>query len=419
MASPVRIGVVGCGRILNAHLNGVKALWDHGYQDLRIVALVARQAAEALRHRRRGEGPAPREPLGGVLGDPLAAPHLYVSDLHDDVLPAVYTDWRAMLDDRDLRLDAVVVLTPIDSHHTIALAALERGLHVLVEKPLAITVAAGRRMVEAAAAAGRQLAVAEGVRFRDLNRMAKWCLDAGAIGEVQLVCEQVLGTPWSPDRAVGGSAWRHERLRAGGGVTLDRGVHLFHLLEYLVGPIRTVAGRAACLEAVRYLERPTGERGEAVACDTDDTFVAQLSFASGALGQVGFSTGLRGERTRVPLTLHGSRGTLRAGQFCDAAGRREAVVTRFGTRAPAAAREALLPFDLQDPFGQEWLSWLRAIATGRPSEVSGAVGLRDLAVAYAVLESDALGGAPVAVADVLDGTVRGYQTAVDAAVALA
>ena len=77
----IRIGIVGCGRILNAHLQGYKKLRELGIDTFRITALCARREEDALMFRRRGEGPPPRPPvLDPATGDPLAAPHTYLSE---------------------------------------------------------------------------------------------------------------------------------------------------------------------------------------------------------------------------------------------------------------------------------------------------------------------------------------------------
>lgn len=418
MAEPFRIAVIGCGRILAAHLNGYKTLWDYGLRDFRITALCARREEDALAYRRRGEGPPPRPPIRGLEVDPMAAPHLYVSDIHDDALPEIHTDWRALLAERSAELDGVIVLTPHDSHHAIALAAIERGLHVLVEKPLAITVAAGRRMVEAAAERGVVLATAEVVRFHPMMRMAAWCIEQGAIGTVQLVVQLGLGQLWSPSRVRGDTPWRCRKATAGGGPALDMGVHLFHSLEYLCGPIETVAGVAACLEPVRRVFDGPGEPGDEHRCDVEDTFLAQLRFASGAIGTVGHSDALHGQRTAVARTIYGSRGSLCAGRMVSDDGAEETVHHWFSVAADAAVRERFFPHGIQDPFALEHLCWLRSSREGEPCEVGGEVGLRDLAIAHGLLESAERGGEPVAVEAVMRGEVRGYQRDIDQALGL-
>ena len=96
----IRIAIVGCGRILNAHLQGYKRLREIGIDNFRITALVARQRDDALMFRQRGVGPPPRPSvLSPETGDPLAAPHTYVSDFQDDVEVGVYTDYMEKIQD--------------------------------------------------------------------------------------------------------------------------------------------------------------------------------------------------------------------------------------------------------------------------------------------------------------------------------
>ena len=76
----IRIGIVGTGRITAAHLRGYQRLREAGYHDFRITGLMSRNRADAETFRKRGEGPPPRPPVSRNPGDPLAAPHLYVSD---------------------------------------------------------------------------------------------------------------------------------------------------------------------------------------------------------------------------------------------------------------------------------------------------------------------------------------------------
>ncbi|MCC7490836.1 MAG: Gfo/Idh/MocA family oxidoreductase [Fimbriimonadaceae bacterium] len=408
MSDAIRIAIIGCGQILPAHLNGFKALWDVGIRDFRIVALCSERAADAARYADRGEAPPVlQQAPGGV-------PHLWVNDIHPDPVPTIYTDYRDLLADPLLRLDAVLILTPHQTHHPIALAALQRGLHVLLEKPLAYTVATARRLCEAAAAAGRQLQVAEVAHFREVTRMAGWLLGRGDLGPLQVVVEHVLGMGWSPRRLRGDTPWRHRLETAGGGLTLDRGVHVLHTLEQVAGPIDTAAAWTPILEPQRYVGDRFGHSGEPVECTVDDTFVAQLRFAGGAVGQVSYSAALSGDRTALPLTVHGRQGTLRGGRLSFAQGPPEMVVSRFQRTAPTAVQRSLFRPDLHCPWAAQLEDWLQAIRSGQPGELRAEVGLRDVALAWTLLESDALNGQPVAVADVLAGRCRARQAALDA-----
>ena len=153
MPERIKVGLVGCGRIMPAHLNGYKQLIEKDV-DVRITALVARKKEDALRFRKRGEGPPPRVPVGPP-GDPLVAPHVWVYDFQKDVDVEIYTDYREMLRKGDV--DAVDIYTPPYVHHSMVLDSINAGKHVLVEKPLAVSVKTARMMVEAAKKAGIEI----------------------------------------------------------------------------------------------------------------------------------------------------------------------------------------------------------------------------------------------------------------------
>ncbi|MCB0123905.1 MAG: Gfo/Idh/MocA family oxidoreductase, partial [Caldilineaceae bacterium] len=159
----IRIGIVGCGRILNAHLQGYRQLLEAGFDNFRITALCARKEEDALMFRKRGEGPTPRPPvLDPATGDPLAAPHTYLSDFQPDTEVAVFTDYRAMIDSG--LVDAVNDFTSLYMHHLVGQYALDAGKHLLVQKPLAVTVKAGQLLVDLAAQKGLTLGIFENVR---------------------------------------------------------------------------------------------------------------------------------------------------------------------------------------------------------------------------------------------------------------
>src|SRR6187397_11442 len=154
----IRIGIVGCGRILNAHLQGYKRLRELGVDNFRITALCARREDDALMFRQRGAGPPPRPPvLDPSTGDPLAAPHTYLSDFQDDLEPAIYTDYRELI--AGGQVDAINDFTTLALHHQVGALALDAGMHLLTQKPLAISVRGGRRLVELARARGLTLGV--------------------------------------------------------------------------------------------------------------------------------------------------------------------------------------------------------------------------------------------------------------------
>ena len=416
--APLRLGIIGCGRILPAHLGALRRLKERGAAQFTITALCARRLEDAASFRLRGEGPPPRPPVLAA-NDPLSAPHVYVSDFQPDPLPELYTDYTALIE-ADVA-DAFLVTTSLETHHDIAVKALRRGRHVLMEKPLAVTVRAARQMVDAAAQGGAVLATAENARYLPEARAAHWAVQSGLLGTPQMVLGGGIGAGvWSPSYVIAETPWRHDRLRAGGGPVIDLGVHRFDVLRYVCGPISAVSGLVRTFEPQRTLRDLAGGEHGTFPSDVEDAAFAQLSFASGAIGQYVFSWGAHGEQFHIPggRLIWGSRGSLHGRRLtldgaASGAGP-EDVVQRFKADAPEVhARQ--FPFGLEDdPYGMalEQLDFFRAIAEGRQTEVSGAEGLRDLAIAYAVIESS-VAGRPLSVEAVERGEVAAYQEPID------
>lgn len=409
----IRIGIVGCGRILNAHLQGYVRLREQGIDNFRITALCARREDDARMFLRRGEGPPPRPPvLDPATGDPLAAPHTYLSDFQDDVEVGVFTDYRAMIDSGTV--DAVNDFTTLALHHQVGAAAVEAGKHLLTQKPLAVSVRAARRLVDGARARGLTLGTFENVRQSPNVRAMAWAVRNGLVGEPQVAVMGSLGGLWSPDRIVADTPWRHDKLQGGGGGSIDIGVHQMHWLRYVVGEVAAVGAVARTFEPVRGRRDAGGVVVEETRADVDDTYLATVLFERGALGQLWWSWALHGEPLEIPgaPVVMGSRGVLKGGEIIGEDGRREPLMARFEAELGAEEREAFFPLGLRDPYAIQQLDWLRSIERGQDPETSGEQGLRDLACAFAMLESSAA-GRQVALAEVLDGTVDGYQRPID------
>ncbi|MFN8637547.1 MAG: Gfo/Idh/MocA family oxidoreductase [Chloroflexota bacterium] len=406
----LRIGLIGAGRIVPAHLRGYAALRAVGVDDFRITAVCSRDPARA-RLLAAPTGGARQPAAAWKYGDPIEGQPVTVADFQDDVEPAIFTDVRAMLDAGVV--DAVDITTEVGLHHTQAVACIEAGAHALVEKPLAITMRAARLMVDAADRRGVQLAVCEHARYIRIQRLASWLIGRGDLGTPQMVSWPSLGTAaWSPDGWVGHSPWRHQRLVGAGGCSLDIGPHVFHRLRNLCGEVESVSALARVLEPVRYLRNASGEVLDTVACDADDVFMALATFASGAIGQVSFSFAGHGEPS-IPAgpIVYGSRGSLH-GERVTVDGQQPTTLEEHFDRHGAPDADRLFPRGVTDPFGLLIGDWLAAIREGRPSETSGHEGLRDLAASFAIMESSVAGRA-VALDEVLSGQVDRYQKDLD------
>ena len=144
-------------------------------------------------------------------------------------IPHGFTDYRRMLADLP-GIDAVAVNTPNALHAEHSIAALEAGKHVLVEKPMALSAADARRMLDAARAAGRQLVVGFQHRFEPKSQMIRRHIESGAFGKILFVRAQALRRRGIPSWGVFG-----RKDLQGGGPLVDIGVHVLETAHYLLG----------------------------------------------------------------------------------------------------------------------------------------------------------------------------------------
>ena len=202
-------------------------------------------------------------------------------------------------------LDALVVLTPNIHHHHYAMAAIERGLHVLCEKPLAMTSAQAREMAEAAGRAGVITMVPFTYRFMPVNRYLKELVDEGYIGRPHhLDMRYYTGYGLS-----GEYSWRFDLDQAGAGVIGDLGSHWAYLARWFYGEIEAVT--AVTGQAVPRAPRPDGLPFR----PAEDAAMILLEFENGAMGSlhvssIAYEPGPFGQTHAVEL--HGSGGSLHA-----------------------------------------------------------------------------------------------------------
>jgi 1,5-anhydro-D-fructose reductase (1,5-anhydro-D-mannitol-forming) len=407
----IRIGIVGCGRILAAHLRGYRLLREAGVDDFRITALCSLYEDEARMYVQRGAGPPQRPAVSDIPGDPLAVGDEYLSDFQDDVDVEVYTDYREMI--ASAPIDAVNDFTTHALHHQVADAALGAGKDLMTQKPLAVTVAAARRMCKQADETGRVLGVFENARYKPPTRHVKWLFESGRIGEFQMMMLGNVGTWWSPNRIVAHTPWRHSKVEAGG-IALDLGVHQFDLVRCMGGEVKDVTARTAVVEPQRITLDADGAEVERIDCDADDTFYASFATEAGATGTLFASWSGHGEATVYGqgVVFYGSGGRVTGDTVTFDGGETASAAALYADGADAARKEADFPLGLDDAFALTQLDWLNAVRTRGESETSAREGLRDLACAYAIVESAAAGRC-IAVDDVLTGAVREYQKPID------
>jgi predicted dehydrogenase len=254
-------------------------------------------------------------------------------------------DWKALL--RDDEIDAVYIATPVHLHAEQAVAAARAGKHVLCEKPMALDVAGGERMLAEARARGLRLGVAYYRHHYPVVARLRQLLASGELGQpvlAQVQAFEAFDVPRDHPRA-----WFLRRAEAGGGPMADFGCHRIEVLLDLLGPVAEAQGFP---DNVRFRER-----------DVEDTFVARMRFRSGAVALLGVTHAVH-ER-RDTLEIFGTRGSAHVGVLNQGDLR---VLTASGVREE---RHPPHP-NLHQPLVEDFVA---AVREGREPAVTGEVGL--------------------------------------------
>lgn len=249
-----KIGIIGAGNISDTHARAAREL-----DGVEIVAVYGHNRDKATR-------------LAQLYGG------------------AVYRDLESFLEHKPL--DMVMIGSPSGLHAEQGIAAAQRGLHVLVEKPIDTTIERTDLLIDACDRVGVKL----GVFFQDraapdIARL-KQLVDAGRLGKPILVSGRVKW--YRPPEYYRDSRWRGVFTLDGGGALMNQGVHTVDLLLWLMGDVTRVNAKA--ITALHDIE-------------VEDTVVATLEYANGAVGTLEATTSVYpGYRRRVELT--GSEGTI-------------------------------------------------------------------------------------------------------------
>jgi predicted dehydrogenase len=412
MPERVKLALIGCGGMGRRHLRGITRLSQSSLANLELVAVCD-------------------------LNDENAQ---YLADEAKDLLgirPRVFNDMEQMV--REVGdLAAASVTTDAQSHHKVATAALELGLNVQCEKPIAVTMRGANLIIDAAKKAGRVLSVAENFRRDPINRLVKALLTDGAIGTPRLMIETSIG---GRDNILI-TPWRH--MKHTGSITLDVGVHNADILRYYMGEFKTVFGVSQQHEKTRKNTGSTGPGGfygrwsanypDTIEPTGEDAMYAYVGFESGASGQwiqdhaghglpnrarhvYGSSGSLEcpGDRNGRPIKLHLDDGTVvgdeRILEYAPSYTLEPLAAELFG-----GERVWTYSLDFNDTDSRilalEYYELGRCSLTGAQPEVTGEEARADVALAYAPIESGRSGG-PVSLDDLVSGRVSSYLNEVD------
>jgi len=215
---------------------------------------------------------------------------------------AAYDDWQAMLDKH--QCDLVLIATPTDLHAPITLAALDRGAHVLCEKPTAMDATEAKTMLDKAEALGRVHMIDHELRFNPNRTRIAELIASGELGDIRHVNIANIGASWAnPASRPKGDWW--SLAEHGGGRLGANGSHQVDMLRWWLGPVRSVVGQALTVLPER-LDKKTGEAWTATA---DDLAYFTMEMESGALAQV-FMSGVAANNIGNLTQVFGSKGTV-------------------------------------------------------------------------------------------------------------
>jgi predicted dehydrogenase len=230
-------------------------------------------------------------------------------------------DWKKVVARPDI--DVVSIVTPNDSHRSIAEFAMSQGKHVLCEKPLALNAADAREMAEQSRRSTGTHMVGFNYRRCPAVLQAKKLIDEGAIGVIHSFRALYLqdwampdGTPWS---------WRFGAREAGSGALGDIGSHALDYALFLVGEVESVSAAAKTIVAERprssaanfaAASKSAGDirsrpgSNEMIPVDVEDVAVSLMRFANGALGTLEASRFALGHKNDLSFEISGSKGAL-------------------------------------------------------------------------------------------------------------
>lgn len=284
---------------------------------------------------------------------------------------AAYNDYEQLLARDDIQL--VSICTPPFVHAPAAIAALQAGKHVLVEKPMAASLAEADAMLRAAEESGRSLNIVFQYRFGASWWEAKQVVESGLLGPLKFGSAQCL---WWRGHRYYEAWWRGTWEQECGGATINHAVHHIDMLLWLMGPVESVY---ADMETVAH------------DVEVEDLSLAIVRFASGALGSIVSTVSDHHNLDRIEVT--GERAAISLPWDVRAL---KELPNGFGEPAPDVVQEieAFRRTVKTPPHGghaAQIADVIAAIREGRPSTVDGVEGRRSLELITAIYKSASTG----------------------------
>jgi predicted dehydrogenase len=334
-------GIVGCGMIAEFHTRAINEI-----ENARIVAAYSRNAANA------------QKIAGMAAGD-----------------CRTYDDLDAML--AHPGIDVICICTPSGAHREPAVRAADAGKHVVVEKPLEITLPRCDAIIAACDAAGTRLCTIFPSRFTPANIRLNEAIATGRFGRLTLGDTHVKW--WRTQQYYDSGGWRGTWQLDGGGALMNQAIHNVDLLYWLMGDVDSITALCATLAHSRI--------------EVEDTAVAALRFKNGALGLIEAATsaypGLL-KRTEI----HGDRGSARVEQDDITLWEFQEKVLSDNEVFAAMAAQSGFKAGASDPRGithvghrDQLADFLAAIDENRPPLIDGREGRKSVEIIRAIYRS--------------------------------
>ncbi len=333
------IGIVGTGMIARHHARAIEKA-----KGVRVAAVASRSEERA-------------QQLAGELG----------CKGHGDLV--------SLLDDPEVQI--VSICTPSGAHLEPALAAAEAGKHIIIEKPIEITLDRCDQIIDAAGKHGVQLGGIFQSRFFGAARAVKSAADAGRFGEMVLADAYV---KWfRPQAYYDEGGWKGTARYDGGGALMNQSIHAVDLLLWFAGPVRSVQA---------YTDVRGHERIE-----VEDTAVAALRFESGAMGVIEGSTAVfPGFLKRIEISGTGGSAILeeedlKTWVFHDERADDDDIRSRFAAETATGGGAADPGAIGTEGHRKQFEDFANALASGQEVELDGVEARKAVALILAIYES--------------------------------
>ena len=188
-------------------------------------------------------------------------------------------------------IEAVYIASPVFCHKEQALAAAKAGKHILLEKPMGLTVADSEEIIAACDEAGVKLGTGFMMRFHAYHQAIKQIIADGVIGDIVSMRAQF--TCWYPEME---NCWRQDKTLSGGGALMDMGIHCIDLLQYLSG--------LEAVECVGFAQHQTFNYS------ADDSASVLMKMNNGALAYVDANFNIPDAAAKCPLEFYGTKGSI-------------------------------------------------------------------------------------------------------------